>query len=86
MTSSHPFQVGRKGDEAKHAGAKLLFGGEQPAGPGAYLTAGILVDVPQDSSFTHEEIFGPIAMVNGKEWASGARSSFGRGQNPGQVV
>jgi succinate-semialdehyde dehydrogenase / glutarate-semialdehyde dehydrogenase len=54
----------RQLDEAKRAGAKLLFGGEQPAWPGAYLTAGILIDVPQDSSFAQEEIFGPIAMVH----------------------
>jgi succinate-semialdehyde dehydrogenase/glutarate-semialdehyde dehydrogenase len=49
--------------EAKTLGARLLFGGEQPAGPGAYLTAGILTDIPLDSKLMHEEIFGPIAMV-----------------------
>ena len=32
-------------------------------GKGAYLTAGVLVDVPTDSSFIEEEIFGPVAMV-----------------------
>jgi succinate-semialdehyde dehydrogenase/glutarate-semialdehyde dehydrogenase len=50
-------------DEAKQIGAKLLFGGEVPAGPGAYMTAGILTDVPLDSPLMAEEIFGPIAMV-----------------------
>jgi len=49
--------------EAKQAGAKLLMGGEAVEGPGAYMTAGILTDVPLDSAFMHEEIFGPIAMV-----------------------
>jgi succinate-semialdehyde dehydrogenase/glutarate-semialdehyde dehydrogenase len=49
--------------EAKRLGAKLLFGGEKLDGPGAYLTAGILTDVPLDSPLMHEEIFGPIAMV-----------------------
>jgi succinate-semialdehyde dehydrogenase/glutarate-semialdehyde dehydrogenase len=49
--------------EAKKSGARLLFGGEKLEGPGAYLTAGILTDVPLDSKFAHEEIFGPIAMV-----------------------
>jgi succinate-semialdehyde dehydrogenase/glutarate-semialdehyde dehydrogenase len=50
-------------DEAKAQGAKLLFGGEMRDEHGAYLTAGILTDVPPGSAATREEIFGPIAMV-----------------------
>ncbi|HEY1606197.1 MAG TPA: NAD-dependent succinate-semialdehyde dehydrogenase [Allosphingosinicella sp.] len=50
-------------DEAKRLGATLLFGGETPDGPGAYMDAGILTDVPLDSPLMAEEIFGPIAMV-----------------------
>lgn len=50
-------------EEAKRAGATLLCGGRTPDLPGAYLTAGILTDVPLDSALMHEEIFGPIAMV-----------------------
>jgi succinate-semialdehyde dehydrogenase/glutarate-semialdehyde dehydrogenase len=50
-------------DEAKRLGAKLLFGGETPDGPGAFMTAGILTDVPLDSPLMAEEIFGPVAMV-----------------------
>ncbi len=50
-------------DQARHQGATLLFGGEKPDLPGAYLTAGILTDVPLDSPLMHEEIFGPIAML-----------------------
>ena len=49
--------------EAKNLGATLLFGGEKLEGPGAFLTAGILTDVPLDSPLMAEEIFGPIAMV-----------------------
>ncbi|HEX7822201.1 MAG TPA: NAD-dependent succinate-semialdehyde dehydrogenase [Sphingobium sp.] len=49
--------------EAKKAGAKLLFGGEPLPGPGAYLSPGILTDVPLDSAFMEEEIFGPVAML-----------------------
>ncbi len=49
--------------EAKKQGAKLLFGGETPPGPGAFMTAGVLTDVPPGSALTREEIFGPIAMV-----------------------
>jgi succinate-semialdehyde dehydrogenase/glutarate-semialdehyde dehydrogenase len=49
--------------EARDIGAKLLCGGEQPDGPGAYLTAGILTDIPVGNAFTAQEIFGPIAMM-----------------------
>ncbi|HEY0414424.1 MAG TPA: NAD-dependent succinate-semialdehyde dehydrogenase [Allosphingosinicella sp.] len=53
----------RQLEEAKDEGATLLFGGETPDGPGAFLTAGILTDVPPDGPLRNEEIFGPIAMV-----------------------
>ena len=49
--------------QAKAAGAKLLFGGEALPGRGAYMSAGILVDLPVQSDFMAEEIFGPIAML-----------------------
>ena len=50
-------------DEAKEVGATLAFGGERLAGPGAFLSAGVITDVPLDSPLMAEEIFGPIAMV-----------------------
>ena len=50
-------------DEAKRIGARLVVGGERLEGKGAFLSAGVLVDVPTDSSFKKEEIFGPVAMV-----------------------
>jgi succinate-semialdehyde dehydrogenase/glutarate-semialdehyde dehydrogenase len=49
--------------DATQGGARLLVGGEVLDGAGAYLSAGVLVDVPTDSSVTKEEIFGPVAMV-----------------------
>jgi succinate-semialdehyde dehydrogenase/glutarate-semialdehyde dehydrogenase len=48
---------------AKDAGGRLLFGGEQLDLPGAYLSAGVLIDLPRDSVALREEIFGPIAIV-----------------------
>lgn len=45
------------------AGGKLLFGGAALPGKGAYLSAGVLVDVPPDHGVAHEELFGPVAMV-----------------------
>ena len=50
-------------EKAKRIGARLMTGGEKLNSKGAYLTAGVLVDVPTDSSFIEEEIFGPVAMV-----------------------
>ena len=50
-------------EEAEKAGAKRLFGGERVGNEGAFLSAGILTDVPPDSPVAKEEIFGPIAMV-----------------------
>jgi succinate-semialdehyde dehydrogenase/glutarate-semialdehyde dehydrogenase len=48
---------------AKDAGARLLFGGEVLPGKGAFMSAGILVDLPPNSPFMAEELFGPVAMV-----------------------
>jgi succinate-semialdehyde dehydrogenase / glutarate-semialdehyde dehydrogenase len=48
--------------EAKKLGAKL-DGGEALPGPGAFISAGILTEVPPESPLMHEEIFGPIAML-----------------------
>ncbi|MFS0771778.1 NAD-dependent succinate-semialdehyde dehydrogenase [Sphingomonas sp. 1P08PE] len=45
------------------AGGRLLFGGEALPGPGAYMSAGILVDVPPTSPIAQEELFGPVAML-----------------------
>ncbi|MEH3158788.1 MAG: NAD-dependent succinate-semialdehyde dehydrogenase [Sphingomonas taxi] len=45
------------------AGGRLLFGGEALPGRGAYMSAGVLVDVPIDHPAAQEELFGPVAMV-----------------------
>ncbi|MCD2316758.1 NAD-dependent succinate-semialdehyde dehydrogenase [Sphingomonas sp. IC-11] len=45
------------------AGGRLLFGGEALPGEGAFMSAGILVDVPIDDPAAQEELFGPVAMV-----------------------
>ncbi len=45
------------------AGGKLLFGGEALSGKGAFMSAGILVDVPIDHAVAQEELFGPVAML-----------------------
>ena len=49
--------------EACKAGARLLFGGEALPGDGAFMSAGVLTDVPVDSEVAREELFGPVMMV-----------------------
>lgn len=50
-------------EKAKGEGARLLFGAEKIDRPGAWMTPGILTDVPRDSETAQEELFGPVAMV-----------------------
>lgn len=50
-------------EEAKTAGGRLLAGGKTLDLPGAYLSAGVIVDLPRGSKAMREEIFGPVAMV-----------------------
>lgn len=49
-------------EDAKKAGAKLV-GGEALPGAGAFMSAGVLTDVPLDSPVAKEELFGPVMMV-----------------------
>lgn len=49
--------------QIQEAGGRLLFGGEALPGKGAYMSAGILADVPIDHPAAQEELFGPVAMV-----------------------
>ena len=48
--------------EARAAGATLV-GGELVGGKGAYVTAGVITDLPRDSALAREELFGPVAML-----------------------
>ncbi len=50
-------------EEAQREGARVLVGAEKIDRPGAWMTAGVLVDVPPEGKFAKEEIFGPVAMV-----------------------
>ncbi|MDE0880200.1 MAG: NAD-dependent succinate-semialdehyde dehydrogenase [Sphingomonas bacterium] len=49
--------------DIQKAGGKLLFGGEAIEGKGAYMSPGIVTDVPVESPAAKEELFGPVAMV-----------------------
>jgi len=45
------------------AGARLVTGGRIPERDGAWYPPTILVDVPQDSPASREELFGPVAAI-----------------------
>jgi len=49
----------------REEGAKLVYGGERPAGfdKGYYLQPTIFADVPEDSWIWNEEIFGPVVCI-----------------------
>ena len=44
-------------------GAKVVTGGEQPAGDGFYLSPAVVADVDNDMRIAREEIFGPVASI-----------------------
>jgi succinate-semialdehyde dehydrogenase/glutarate-semialdehyde dehydrogenase len=45
------------------SGARLVMGGEVPAGPGAFYPPTLLADVEKGMAVYHEETFGPVATV-----------------------
>ena len=47
--------------EAEQAGAKILTGGKRTS---ATIRPGVLADVPEDSTFMRNELFGPLVAVN----------------------
>lgn len=50
-------------DDAVRRGARVLVGGEAPAGAGFFYPPTVLVDVPSDARILHEEVFGPVAPL-----------------------
>jgi succinate-semialdehyde dehydrogenase/glutarate-semialdehyde dehydrogenase/succinate-semialdehyde dehydrogenase len=49
--------------DAVKAGARVLTGGEIPAGPGNFYPATVLVGLPPEAAIAQEEFFGPVAMI-----------------------
>ncbi|MHA6720140.1 NAD-dependent succinate-semialdehyde dehydrogenase [Sphingomonas sp. RS6] len=50
-------------ERATASGARLLAGAEKIDRPGAWMTAGVLVDLDPESDVAKEEVFGPVAAV-----------------------
>ncbi len=48
---------------ARHAGARILTGGERMVGEGNYFEPTVLINVPRTASVYREELFGPVAML-----------------------
>jgi acyl-CoA reductase-like NAD-dependent aldehyde dehydrogenase len=55
--------VHRQVQDAVKAGARVLTGGEIPAGPGNFYPPTVLVDLPPDAPIAREEFFGPVAVI-----------------------
>jgi succinate-semialdehyde dehydrogenase/glutarate-semialdehyde dehydrogenase len=49
--------------DAAAKGAKVLVGGEAPAGPGWYYPATVVTGITADMRMYHEEVFGPVAQL-----------------------
>jgi succinate-semialdehyde dehydrogenase / glutarate-semialdehyde dehydrogenase len=56
-------KIGRLVDDSKARGARVLCGGQAPAGDGFFYPPTVLVDVASASEMAHEEIFGPVAAL-----------------------
>ncbi|HSE92374.1 MAG TPA: NAD-dependent succinate-semialdehyde dehydrogenase [Methylomirabilota bacterium] len=74
----------RQVEESVRRGAKLLLGGQIPAGPGAFYPPTLLVGVDRGMPAFDEETFGPVAaVVRAKDEADAVRlandSMFGLG-------
>jgi succinate-semialdehyde dehydrogenase / glutarate-semialdehyde dehydrogenase len=50
-------------EDAVAKGAKVLTGGQAPAGKGYFYPATVLTGVPDGAAMLHEEIFGPVAAI-----------------------
>ena len=49
--------------DAVKAGARILTGGEIPAGPGNFYPPTVLVGLPPEAPIAKEEFFGPVSMI-----------------------
>jgi succinate-semialdehyde dehydrogenase/glutarate-semialdehyde dehydrogenase len=69
-TDIGPLAMGRLRDRLENqvraavaAGARILTGGECMVGDGFYFEPTVLVDLPRTAPISHEEFFGPVAML-----------------------
>jgi succinate-semialdehyde dehydrogenase/glutarate-semialdehyde dehydrogenase/succinate-semialdehyde dehydrogenase len=53
----------RQVQDAIKAGARVLTGGQIPAGPGNFYPPTVLIDLPPEAAIAKEEFFGPVAVI-----------------------
>src|SRR5712672_91570 len=53
----------RQVQDAIKAGARVLTGGEIPAGRGNFYPPTVLIDLPPEAAIAREEFFGPVAVI-----------------------
>src|SRR3981189_2874171 len=62
-TSGARKNLHRQVPDAGKAGARILTGGEIPAGPRNFHSPTVLVGLPPEAAVAKEEFFGPVAMI-----------------------
>ncbi len=63
VTAGHRARVMSYIERGKAEGARLEFGGTEPAGPGAYVEPALFSGVDNRMTIAQEEIFGPVAAA-----------------------
>ena len=63
LNEEHRLEVHRQVMEATSAGARLLYGGQLPAGPGFFYPPTVLLEPPTDCRLMREETLGPVIPV-----------------------
>jgi betaine-aldehyde dehydrogenase len=64
ISSAHRDKVSAMVDRARAAGIRVVTGGVEPDGPGAFYPPTLLADVPEDAEVYRDEVFGPVLTVS----------------------
>ncbi|MET9199747.1 aminobutyraldehyde dehydrogenase [Gordonia sp. NPDC003585] len=64
VSRAHRDKVAGMVDRARAAGARIVVGGEVPAGPGAFYPPTLVADVDEHSEIYRDEVFGPVLTVS----------------------
>jgi betaine-aldehyde dehydrogenase len=64
ISSAHRDKVSAMVDRARAAGIRVVTGGVEPSGPGAFYPPTLLADVPEDAEVYRDEVFGPVLTVS----------------------
>lgn len=59
-----PAAISAMVEDARQAGARVLVGGDRPAGDGFFMSPTVLADVPLSAKAMNDEPFGPLALLS----------------------